>query len=482
MPLAFLLANVSLVFFLTTYLYPLEILPLIFPLVSVTIPLFWLAILVGSLAFIVVHARFQQAQLDLFSHFILVLFFLPLFFFIWAKMPLDGSPLRFGDYVICVYLLLIFGTYLYKDRHNLSAWGFNKVQFLPALKLLWIPTAIFTIISLIWGLIIKSAIIPIELLKDMAIYPFYAFVQLFFFLSFPMARFRKTHQSPPQIVLAISGLFALIHWPNTIVIFITFFSMIVWAWVYFHRPNIFSVAICMGIAAAVFGQALPYATHHNVGVGPDYAFNRLMKLLPEDVFQNRIQKFRDLKNADENTPSADLLSQALICPKLSDFSRSTWLSIEKRWGSEVMLRSFLRGAEVRQEWPNLVSWPIRGRVKIKLKHENFIGYLDTCEAGSNNLLLSGWTGNIKTGAGARNLLIFINGGLVHSAPPHVILDGVSRAYPVLSETKTGFRFKLPAHPKQDIKDVRVFSMAPNGTLYEVFYKQDHLWLQLFFEI
>ena len=481
MPLAFLLSNVSLVLFLTTLLYPRETFPLIFPLVIVKIPLFWLAILVGSLVYFIIDARYRQARSDLFSHFILVLFFIPLFIFIWAQMPLSGNPLRFSDYIICAYLLAVFGTYLYKDRHNLSAWGLNKVQFLPALKSLWLPTAIFTIIPLILGFFVKNPLTPAELLKDMAIYPFYAFVQLFFCLSFPMAHFRKTDQSQNQSVLAVSGLFALIHWPNTIVMLICFCSMAIWAWVYFLKPNLFAVAISMGISAAVFGQALPYKIHHNVGVGPDYAFKRLMKLPPEDVFQERIQRFRYLKSANGNTPSTDLLSQALDCPKLSGFSRSIWLDIEKRWGSEVMIKSFFRSAEVRRVWPSLVSWPIRGKVKIKLKHENFIGYLSTCEARQNSLLLSGWTGNVKTGAGAKNLLIFINGRLVHAAPPIVYRDDVSRAYPILSKINTGFQFHLRVQPILGIKDVRVFSMAENGTLYEVFYRQDHLWLQLFAE-
>ncbi len=482
MPLAFLFSNISLVMFLTTYLYPREALPLIFPLVIINIPLFWLAILVGSLAFIFFQARYRPSQTDFFSHFILILLFLPLFLFIWAKMPLSGSPLRFSDYAICVYLLLVFGAYLYKDRHNLSAWGINKIQFLPALKSLWIPTVIFTAIPLIWGHLIKSPIAPFELLKDMAIYPFYALAQLFFFLSFPMSCFRKTYYSRHQIVLAVAGLFALIHWPNTLVMLICFFSMAIWAWVYFHKPNLFAVALSVGISAAVFGQALPYAIHHNVGVGPDYAFNRLMKLPLEDVFQERIQLFRDLKIANENSPSLELLSQALNCPKLSKFSRSTWLNIEQQWGSEVMVKSFLRGAEVRREWPNLVSWPIRGRVKIKLKYENFIGYLSVCEIRANKLLLSGWTGNVKTGTGARELHIFINGELVYTAPPHNFRDDVSKAYPVLSKTKSGFRFNLPTQPNLDPKDVRVFSMSENSILYEVFYKQNHPWLQLYDEL
>jgi len=482
MPLAFLFANISLVLFLTTFLYPREFLALIFPLLIVSIPLFWLAILVGSLAFIIIHARYRPAQTDLFSHFILVLFFLPLFLFIWAKMPLSGNPLRFSDYAICVYLLLVISTYLYKDRHNLATWGINKIQFLPALKSLWIPTLIFTAIPLVWGGIIKNPIAPFELLKDMAIYPLYALAQLFFFLSFPMSSFKKTNYSRHQIVLAVAGLFALIHWPNTLVMLICFFSMAIWAWVYFHKPNLFAVALSMGISAAVFGQALPYAIHHNVGVGPDYAFKRLMKLPPEDLFQERIQHFRDLKITNENSPSVALLSQALKCRKLSKFSRSTWLNIEKQWGSEVMVKSFLRGAEVRREWPKLVSWPIRGKVKIKLKYENFIGYLSTCEARANKLLLSGWTGNVKTGAGARELHIFINGRPVYNAPPHVFRDDVSKAYPKLSKIKSGFRFELPAQPALGIKDVRVFSMADNGTLYEVFYNQDHKWLQLYDEL
>jgi len=479
MPLAFLFSNISLVLFLTTLLYPREALPLIFPLAIVNIPLFWLAILVGSLAFIIIHARFRPSQLDLFSHLILELFFLPLLLFIWAKMPLAGSPLHISDYAVCAYLLVVFGAYLYKDRHHLSAWGINKAQFLPALRSLWIPTAIFIVLPLIWGLLLKTPITPIKLFQDMAIYPFYAFAQLFFFLSFPMAVFRKSDSSRSQIIVAISGLFALIHWPNTIVMSTCFFAMAIWAWIYYYKPNLFAVAISMGLSAAVFGQALPYDIHHNVGVGPDYAFNRLMKLPPEHVFRERMQQFSQLKTRHENMPSADLLAQALNCPRLSDFSRSTWLNIERHWGLEVMVKSFLRGAEVRQQWTRLVSWPIRGRVKIKLKHENFIGYLSTCEGHANKLLLSGWTGNVKTGAGAKNLLIFINGKLVHTAPPHVYRQDVSSAYPSLTKIKSGFRFNLTDYPTSDIKDVRVFSMAENGTLYEVFYKQDHLWLQLF---
>ena len=479
MPIAFLLANISLVLFLTTFLYPREILPLIFPLVIVKIPLFWLAILVGSLAFMIIHARSRPAQSDLLSYFILVFFFLPLFLFIWAKMPSVGNPLHVSDYAICAYLLVVFGTALYKDRRNLSAWGINKTQFLPALKSLWIPTAIFTTIPLIWGGLIKSPITPAELLKDIAIYPFYAFGQLFFLLSFPMACLTKTYHSRNQIVLAIAGLFALIHWPNPVLMLVCFFSMIVWAWFYFQKRNLFAVALSMGLSAAVFGQALPYEIHHNAGVGPDYTLGRLMKLPPEDVFQKRIHQFKALKKSDARTPSVVILSQALNCPKLSKFSRSIWLNVERQWGSDVMVKSFLRGAEIRRVWPKLVSWPIRGKVKIKLKYENVVGYLSRCEIRANKLVLSGWTGNVKTGTGAINLHIFINGELVYTAPPNVIRDGVSRAYPILSETNTGFRFKLRAYSKQDIKDVRVFSMAENGILYEVFYKKEHPWLQLY---
>jgi len=56
------------------------------------------------------------------------------------------------------------------------------------------------------------------------------------------------------------------------------------------------------------------------------------------------------------------------------------------------------------------------------------------------------------------------------------------AYPALKTSKCGFRFNLTAQPVIDIKDVRVFSMASNGILYEVFYRQDHKWLRLFAEI
>jgi len=480
MPLFFLLSNFSLVLFVITLLYPREVFPLVFPLVFIEQPLFWLAVLLISLTLVFVRAGVRPDRSDYRSRITLVLFFLPLFGFIWAKMPLGGGRLDFSDIIIIGFILTVFVMRFYKDRKNLSLWGINKVHFMPAVKMLWIPTAI-SILSLgCWALITHNPVAPMELLKDLAKYPFYAFAQLFFFLAFPVACLKTTDHSQGQTILAVSGLFALIHWPNTVVMLACFLSMAIWAWVYLRYPNLFAVAIAMGLSAAVFGQALPYDTHHNVGVGPDYAYRRLIKMPPEIIFQNRIQKFNQSDRSDDSAPAVDRFCRALNTPKLSDFSQSLWSHIEKIWGRQMMTLSFLRGAEVRREWPKLVSWPIRSK-KLKIKHDSFFGYFDGGRLVGTDLLLSGWIANVKTGALATSVHIFINGKPAYAAPPNHHRDDVSRAYQTLSEKKSGFRFKLPAKSAEGIEDLRIFARAESGIFYEIFYKPDYKWLNLFAE-
>jgi hypothetical protein len=61
------------------------------------------------------------------------------------------------------------------------------------------------------------------------------------FLAFPVARFKKISQSSIQIVLAVAGLFALIHWPNGILMLACLLAMIVWARVYLRQAKNFHI-------------------------------------------------------------------------------------------------------------------------------------------------------------------------------------------------------------------------------------------------
>ena len=478
MPLGFMLSIFSLVFLIISLLYPLEALPLALPLIGGIQPLFWMMTLLIGVVLLFIGTDFRRNTADYRPRIELLLIFFTLFTFMWAKMPLALIYWNYIDIIIFGFILAVFLKCLYNDRNNLSMWGINKTEFIPALKLLWVPTILFVSVPFFWSLIVGNPVPYLKILFEIAIYPFYAFGQLLIFLAFPMSRFKRYSQSPVQITLAVAGLFALIHWPNGIVMLACFFSMVIWSWVYLRHPNLFAVAISMGIAAAMFSQILPDKIHHKVMVGPGYVYQNLMKLPPEIILHTRIEKNRELIASDDDTPSVNDLTSIFTGREPTDFSRSIWLSIEKMWGKEMMLKGFLRGAEVRKEWHNLLSWPTRVN-KSKIRRDDFYGYIDMCEVRSTDLYLSGWMADVKTGQEATSFHVFINGVPVYAAPPNILREDVSRVFEIPSETKYGFQFKLLGRPSKKIKDLRIFALAEDGIPREIKYPADYKWLNLY---
>jgi CAAX prenyl protease-like protein len=478
MPLAFLVSILGLVLSIISLLYPREAFPLVLPLIGNVHPYFWMTFLLIGVVFTFIGADYRWMKTAYRPRIEFMLFFFPLFIFVWAKMPLSLDRWDFSDFVVCGFILAVFLKCLYHDRNNLSLWGINKVHFIPALRLLWVPTVLFVSVPIVWRLMMDNPVSYAKMLFDVVSYPFYAFAQLLVFLAFPVACFKKTNQPPVQIVLAVAGLFALAHWPNGIVMLVCLLAMIIWSWAYLRQPNLFAVAISMGIAAAVFGQALPYEVHHKVRVGPDYVYQQLMKLPPENIFHDRIQKVRELKASGDDNPSVNHLATILNCRELSDFSRSLWVGFEEKWGMETMIKGFLRGAEVRENWHNLLSWPTRIN-KSQIRRDTFYGHLDICEVRSGDLFLSGWMADVKTGFEAKRFHIFINGAPVYAAPPNVRREDVSRIFDIPSDTNYGFRFKLPGRGSADIKDLRIFGFAGDGIFREILYPSGYQYLNLY---
>ena len=477
MPLALFFANLSLVLILISLLYPQAAFPLALPLIGSTHLLFWTIVALIGAALVFTWIAFRRSAPGYRPLLDLMLVFFPLFIFVWAKLPTIG-PLNVFDIIICGFILVMLFRCLYNDRNNLSLWGINKVHFIPALKALWVPTVLFVSVPVLWGLAIGNPLHAFRTLFAVATYPFYALAQLLMFLAFPVARFKRISRSSIQIVLAVAGLFALIHWPNGILMLAGLVAMIVWCWVYLRHPNLFAVALSMGVAGAVFTQVLPESVHHNMRAGPYYVYRRLLKLPPETVFHTQIENFTGLEPSGDNRSSVERLAKILLDRKLSTFSRSVWTQIEKDRGSKIMVKGFLRGAEVRREWHRLLSWPTRVS-RPKIAHDDFYGFLDRYEANSTQIFLSGWMANVKTGRQAKNFHIFLNGAPFFIGPPNTHRNDINQYYRLSPATKAGFIFKLPIQRSMEVKNLRIFAITEDGIPREIIYPPDYKWLNLY---
>jgi membrane protease YdiL (CAAX protease family) len=73
----------------------------------------------------------------------------------------------------------------------------------------------------------------------------------------------------------LSGtIFAALHWPNPVLIPLTFIGGVAMAWLFARERNIIPLAVWQGILGTLVWWAFPVAWHHAMRVGPGfYAFH-----------------------------------------------------------------------------------------------------------------------------------------------------------------------------------------------------------------
>jgi hypothetical protein len=65
-------------------------------------------------------------------------------------------------------------------------------------------------------------------------------------------------------------IFAVLHWPNPVLMPATFIAGVVMAWLFLKERNILPLAIWHMILGILIGWAMPMAWHHGLRVGPGY--------------------------------------------------------------------------------------------------------------------------------------------------------------------------------------------------------------------
>ena len=76
--------------------------------------------------------------------------------------------------------------------------------------------------------------------------------------------------SPASAALLAGTIFALIHWPNPVLIPLTFIGGTAMAWLFARERNIIPLAIGQGILGTLVWWAFPVTWHHAMRVGPGF--------------------------------------------------------------------------------------------------------------------------------------------------------------------------------------------------------------------
>ncbi len=76
--------------------------------------------------------------------------------------------------------------------------------------------------------------------------------------------------SPVRVSLIAGTLFALLHWPNPVLVPLTFVGGVLMAWLFCKERNILPLTVWQTILGTLVWKAFPIAWHHSMRVGPGF--------------------------------------------------------------------------------------------------------------------------------------------------------------------------------------------------------------------
>jgi hypothetical protein len=88
--------------------------------------------------------------------------------------------------------------------------------------------------------------------------------------SFLTNRLLSYFERPWPASLLAGCMFAALHWPNPVLVPLTFLGGTAMAWLFARERNILPLALCQAILGALVWWAFPMAWHHSMRVGPGY--------------------------------------------------------------------------------------------------------------------------------------------------------------------------------------------------------------------
>jgi membrane protease YdiL (CAAX protease family) len=88
--------------------------------------------------------------------------------------------------------------------------------------------------------------------------------------SFLTNRLMGALEKPLPAALVAGVLFAALHWPNPVLVPLTFVGGAAMAWLFARERNILPLALGQAILGALVWWAFPMAWHHSMRVGPGY--------------------------------------------------------------------------------------------------------------------------------------------------------------------------------------------------------------------
>jgi hypothetical protein len=171
--------------------------------------------------------------------------------------------------VFPAWLILSFAFH----RDSPKTLGWRADNLLPATRQAVLPFAVLIAAISIAGLFLGALHRPPgHVIEPRRLVGYFAFcvLQEVGLQSFLMNRLLAALGKPFPAALVAGALFAVTHWPNPVLMPLTFIGGTMLCWLFARERNIIPLAIGQAILGSILWWAIPVALHHGMRVGPGY--------------------------------------------------------------------------------------------------------------------------------------------------------------------------------------------------------------------
>lgn len=174
-----------------------------------------------------------------------------------ATSGMQGAAESFGrpQHVYNLSAAVAWGAYLVwrlvKVRDMARIWGFRREGFYPAMRIsaLFSAAALLPLLAIGWYM--QRLPLPGTFWLIVAIYPLYGIAQQFVLQSLVTRNLRGLIPRLPMRALAAATLFALAHFPNMILVGLTFAAGLGFTWIFEKHRNLWAVGIAHGMLGSL---------------------------------------------------------------------------------------------------------------------------------------------------------------------------------------------------------------------------------------